>query len=1173
MDNLDSFLEEQITKVAKERACLEEEDPPYMTIKTKADNVNSVKENAAPFDWASTQRRLPNPGREESSGLSLQKRIYTLGSPAHRLKASPYPLDKLRDERQKEYNLFLKGRSGHIRSPSSNASQVQAPETVSPAVLYSPPAIPEAQYNTQVNRGGLPWERIPEAQHNTQLNHGGQPWERLPSRRDAATLTDRGTEGQAPRGRRRWELHRPEDSLERWERRRPRRRSRRRDEYYSEEEEEEFEFLERGRPRQSREPEYTGRRERNIVYHSPDSAVMPASMKTTERSRSAAHKDKAEFFTGLMIGATEGDVATQRRKDRYRQELLEQMAEGQRNKKKEKDLELRVAATGANDPEKQPDRIKQFGAVNREYEGRRRDVPYRPGVGLDALGTNSSPRPRQERPEAGTEERGPPGRPRVAFPSPPMDYTNVLGQLTGAGGPRLGMGAGAGAGAGMGVPGVAPLNEDFHRSLSSTLGEIIAPRIASLPPPLPPTLTDAYRTPYDEAYYYYGARNPLDPNVPYYGPWGSGGQPMVFPNLPPGMMPPPGHQGARGANRHDVAPPGAVLGVGAIGERPKQSKESVLNYQEALRQQIQEREERKRQEREERDRYDAKMEAEMKAYDPWGKGGGGAPLKDDRGNLISDLNRMHRTNKEAYVNPESRDRRWPQGSVGRIGGGGGPTPRGISGFSFAQTSQFARSNVFSDQPTPKQLQEQDTYKDYLKQQIEEKRRKEAKERDRERMEEEREEKRLAEQRVLIQQEFEEEQQGKKRKEIEQSAKNEELIRQAEERRKEADRKSREEEERQSETLRQQSQRDPSPPIPALQKRLGKQHLTPRPPSADQQQGVISELSTLRRQLQSEQRRLEGQLLQSNREETDTPLYTRHRGRPHGDVLEMARIRAQGSSRRPNSGTAAAAAHVNMQNIREFNQLKYRDSASREEVRHVYPDTPSDEHSLDIQQQALLREQQRRIRIMRRGGESDYFEPSVERQPHHHPREKPGRDHQRVSLLESESAFIDYPNGDAGSPSPGQAQVNLRSRQPSAQERESRRPARRRDFEDDMVTPGGQRDDEGKLDAQSLFSVTSLNIEGVKDRNQRRIRRLDDLNDHDWRSGGLSADEGDHLSLRSTPYHPDRRVSVETVATEPWLRPGTSDTLKRLGAGQNRRERPVTRDILDGTRPLPTMDTL
>ena len=43
---------------------------------------------------------------------------------------------------------------------------------------------------------------------------------------------------------------------------------------------------------------------------------------------------------------------------------------------------------------------------------------------------------------------------------------------------------------------------------------------------------------------------------------------------------------------------------------------------------------------------------------------------------------------------------------------------------------------------------------------------------------------------------------------------------------------------------------------------------------DQQQGVISELSTLRRQLRSEQRRLEGQLLQSDREETDTPISTR-----------------------------------------------------------------------------------------------------------------------------------------------------------------------------------------------------------------------------------------------------------------------------------------------------------
>lgn len=41
--------------------------------------------------------------------------------------------------------------------------------------------------------------------------------------------------------------------------------------------------------------------------------------------------------------------------------------------------------------------------------------------------------------------------------------------------------------------------------------------------------------------------------------------------------------------------------------------------------------------------------------------------------------------------------------------------------------------------------------------------------------------------------------------------------------------------------------------------------------------------------------------------------------------------------------------------------------------------------------------------------------------------------------------------------------------------------------------------------------------------------------------GLSGDEADTLSLRSAL---ERHVSMETVATEPWLRPGTSDAVKR-----------------------------
>lgn len=53
--------------------------------------------------------------------------------------------------------------------------------------------------------------------------------------------------------------------------------------------------------------------------------------------------------------------------------------------------------------------------------------------------------------------------------------------------------------------------------------------------------------------------------------------------------------------------------------------------------QIKEREERKRRDKEEKERYNAKMEAEMMAYNPWGRSGGGAPIKDQKGNLFSKL--------------------------------------------------------------------------------------------------------------------------------------------------------------------------------------------------------------------------------------------------------------------------------------------------------------------------------------------------------------------------------------------------------------------------------------------------------------------------------------------------------------------------------------------------------
>ncbi|XP_066576815.1 centrosome and spindle pole-associated protein 1 isoform X1 [Amia ocellicauda] len=1062
-DELENFLEEQKAKVAQEKASLEQ-DPPYMEIRTKADNVynSKVKENLPPHKHSSTQKPHIDQAKDESFGLSLP-----LGEEyerkKHRLKQElrhdyrrymaqqlvqdrrkkknldtdetdlnsqglSLPIgerrsakDRLRSERNREYNHFLRGQQDHSKVREQTRDALQGPERD-----VELPAAGRIQ----------PASSISVAQPSSRPPRAAAARDHTPPRRDAATLTEatgallkgrrqgearsqRPEEDHSPRGRRPRQVrldydsdlderhyldsgeetpeylerraHRPREDqgymekrqrrlYYRTERDMPRQRDRRVDEY--DDYPEMAHHVHRNENRLYREKREMDaplvyEEDKDRLNRRPLSATSkpklqpPASLRPGERSKSAANKDEPEFTTGLQIGVAEGDLAMQRRKERYRQELQEQMAEQQRNKRREKELELRVAATGAIDPEKQPDRIKQFGAVSRDYDSRRREVPYRPGQGLDGFALDSTRRPRPEKASLDPEERAPPERPRVAFQSPLLDYSAALA-------------AGGAGGSGLGA---APLSEDFHRGLSSTLGEIVVPRISNVPPPPPPTLMDSYRTPYDDAYYYYGARNPLDPSLAYYGPGALGVQPMPYINLPPGAAQP--YQMSHPAPRpHAPGQSNAAANGPGIGifpaEKPKPSKDVVLNYQEALKLQIQERQDRKRREKEEKERYDAKMEAEMKAYDPWGKGGGGAPLKDNRGNLITDLNKMHKSNEEAYVNPDYREKRdllpISRNIPSPRNDGRAPSAHKISGFSFAHTSPFARGNVFADVPTPQQLQEQDKYKDYLKQQIEEKRRKEAEERERLRLEEEEEERRLAEQRAKIQREYEEELERKKRKELEKKQKDEELIRQAEEQRLESERKQRETEEVEKESerkkreaeaeekekdsqrlqyerakqarLQEQTPRQSSPPIPTVQKRMTGAQPTPRPLSVDShhsaavtersltgarsppvparrnqlraaaedQKGVISELSALRKQLRSEQRRLEGQLLHTDRQDLDSPMSARRRDRGTVDVFDMARLRMQAPVRRPSS---KALEPINMQNIRDFNQLKYR----------------------------------------------------------------------------------------------------------------------------------------------------------------------------------------------------------------------------------------------------------
>ncbi|XP_030906490.2 centrosome and spindle pole-associated protein 1 isoform X9 [Melopsittacus undulatus] len=843
-----------------------------------------------------------------------------------------------------------------------------------------------------------------------------------------------------------------------------------------------------------------------------------------EQAKSAA---EVPYTTGRVLGGQDRELL-QRKKEKYRQELIEQMAEQQRNKRREKELELSVAASGAQDPEKEPNRLKQLGLTARA-----------------------------------SEEKVPPEKPRVAFQTP--------------------------------VPSASPLNEDFHRGIASTLGDIAAPRLAPMPPPPPPVLTDNYRTPYDDAYYFYGVRNPLDPYLAYYGT-GMGHLQMGMqptPNLDPSLSQAPVEQPVNSIGQRNSGDGQLSTGVFSEG-KTKPSKEATLSYQQELQQQIREREERRRQEKEEKERYEAKLEEEMRNYNPWGKCGGGAPLRDPKGNLITDLNMMHKQNEDAYHNPEARLYEDKRANVSVDLSLASPRPENteastnkIAGFEFAQTSPFARGNVFGEPPSPRHLKQQESYKNFLRLQIEEKRRREEAERERLRLEEEKEEKQLAEQRMRLRKAYEEEQEKERRKEEERKLKNKEIIRLNEERQKEAEQRRKEKEQKQNEQLRQHIEkekmeeeknmisRQPSPIVPALQNKLIRKEERipsaesytsyyaqdppkPRAPSPpvparrnqlrafEERRNMINELSEMRKQLRNEERRLQEQLLNVASDDDNVPIKRNfssgRREKNQKDIFEMARLRVQAPVRRLSSKEAQDP--VNIQNIREFNELKHKDSETRMALRHMYPDPPKDDQTLEIQQQALLREQQKKLDRMRTRRETGYDSafggnPQTMRMFRN---ESDG--FFKNSLLESDSAFIGA-NGETFS---ALEEVNSSPQlRPSARER---RRMKQKALECAEDIPRGQT----PLlhpDSSSLHSSFSLDIDQLKGKNEERLHRLTELQQK-------SACLGDNLSLgeaedlfKPSPSNTGRRPSsVDTVATEPWLRPGTSETLQRLMADES-----------------------
>ncbi|XP_078254826.1 centrosome and spindle pole-associated protein 1 isoform X2 [Rhinoraja longicauda] len=1168
-DLLEKFLVEQRAKLAQDKIELDQ-DPPYMEMRTKSSEPfgktnqaahSSTNANSHPTMQPMKDNLQTDRSKDENYGLSLQLgleydqkkqklkeelrqdyRRYMAEKNARiqrdlqpTVESLSLPIsdrrsakDRLRIERNQEYNQLLRAQDKNEQlrrdgrwipkeniDPSDESRFLAAPHVRSDQPPHEP-----VPYGNDAYTSMQAYEELLNHKRQEEHRYRRSDDPEVGHRRNVQTQTDRS-----------WNYENNfSDSSNYFERLKNeyRQYKDRRDQKEPTYIEDEYKKEHRRRPVSATEqPRFLT----NEIHDSP-----------RERSKSAFVKDDAVFGTGLLFGNNESESAQRRRREKYRQELLEQISERQKSKKREKELELNVAASGAVDPEKEPDRIRQFGAVMHQHNSRRHDaLDQRGGVHFAKYSSDD-----------GSAERQPPERPRVAFQTPVIDDRNQTGAMW------------------------------------NPLRNMMAPRLTAIPPPPPPPLLmEHYQTPYDNAYYFYGARNPLDPHLAHYGPGVIGAQPVSYPssglaNVPMQSYPhiSPVDQ-SFAPNVHDATTirhlDGGLLPV----QQATFLKEKAQTYKDFLKKQMQEQEERRRKEKEETEKYDAKVQQEMNIYNPWGRGGGGAPLRDADGNLLTDLKKMHKQNENAYRNFPHQGNQDPKVTVPldqNLTRPGAATPQEKArGFTFANASQFSQGNPIIDQQSERKVPDQEKYKEYLRSQIEEKRRKAQEERENSKLEEQREEKRLAEQRIQIVIELEEEQEKKRRKEGEQKLKNEEIIRLAEERRKVAEKKRKEEEEKQEELFQQQAERaqrerveakrSPSPPIPTVKNKQVTDPTADLPPSSngstheldihnphsgtksppvparrnqlranEEKRDIISELSALRKQLRSEERRLEDQFQNADMEDDGAVAMARKRDRNHVDVFDLARQRIQALVHRPPSKGPDS---VNLQNIREFNDLKYRDSATRAQVRQMYPDPPNDSNTLEIQQEALLREQRKKLDIMKRKEAASHMNSrNIELQAR-----GSQEDLMKNSLLESESAFL----GSHGETFPYPVDVGTTATELPPRERR-RRNRSRQDLESD-VPPAVQPTSRARPDSISLHSASSFNVEQVRARNEQRMKRLQDLQ----HSGNDAADDDDFLSQFNLKDK-ERPSSVETEATDIWLRPGTSETLKRFMADHTQLDR-------------------
>ncbi|KAJ8033181.1 Centrosome and spindle pole-associated protein 1 [Holothuria leucospilota] len=797
--------------------------------------------------------------------------------------------------------------------------------------------------------------------------------------------------------------------------------------------------------------------------------------KQTPRVKSAS----ASKEEGFIIGNRESNSAAQRKKEQYRQELAKQIQEQkeakQREKERERQEDLRLVSQAAVEPSRSGRRSVVSSRTPQPNVQPPANQPYTPSFLNQAYNARSA-----------SQASGYPNQYAINSAVPPLNVpANIVGNSLQPQIPNLGLADN------LTRPPPAPeqigslgLEEAYARSRPSLVEQPFS--LAGQTTLVQPSAADPYM--------YYKLRNPLDPD-PNYNQRQLPFQPnttfipmYVSPNVPVNGVP-PGQlisgpaQPLLSVNQVSNSSGAASRNHAPEGDISPRALKDPKSYQAQLLLQMKEKERRKFEQKEAEARYEAKIEAEAQNYNPWGKGGGGAPMRNAKGEVFADLKKLHNLNEQALQDPQKpvalySDTKAPTNPAAPTGLARAIAERGIDTQPDAPSGgPSAAPDASANQGIGNPV---DLYKLQLQQQVDEKKRREAAEKEKIRLEEEKEERRLAEQREKMKREFEQEQEAKRKKEEEKQKQQQELQAKIEEKRKEAEERKKEARSIkrdpvttvQNEQIYQRQVASPpiptlrkdepssspvpekklpdsspaerlkSPPIPTLRKKTEKsaedsevektprQDPTPRRDNRDEElpatarsvsppvpavsnrerdggeRDVISALSAMRKQLQSEQRRVQSQL--EKHRDYDPYVHTKpqavsRKASPQVDIFEVARHKGSVAVRRE---------PINHQVADEFNNLRNRggSSQSRQKLREQYPTAPNSNLALEAQQRALLKHQQSRLEEIKRENRNrqDVFLPHME---------ELGRASESPAVpLESSSAFIGIDSGEAKLPS-------------------------------------------------------------------------------------------------------------------------------------------------------------